>query len=312
MVIFLAKSRLMAKFLLLVVCLTAGVALRRTRFFDAKSALVLNNLLIYFFIPVLSLYHVPKIEFAIEQAWLSVTPFMVFFASFAFFKVMGRLRNYDRSTEGALIMCSGIGSISFVGFPIFELLYGPEGLAYGLILSLAGTFMVFNTVGISTGFYYANEGRQTIGFFLRKMFRFPPFVAFALASLLNVVGYSYPLWMDGLLQSLAAPFSVLALLAIGMQIEFSLDRSFLNKLLLGQLFKLLLAPLFIYLFLWYVVGVDDLVGRICVLGAAIGSMNAISIVAAQLGLNPKLAMLMPAIGIPISIPLLFLWDWMMG
>ncbi len=68
----------------------------------------------------------------------------------------------------------------------------------------------------------------------------------------------------------------------------------------------------VYLLLWHIVAVDDLIAKVCLLGAAIGSMNAVSIVAAQMGLNPRLASLMPAISIPLSIPLLFLIDYLVG
>lgn len=298
----------MVKFLLLVVCLLAGFILRKTRFFDEKSPIVLNNLLVYFFIPVLTLYHVPTIAFNIDQIWLSITPFIVYLCSFLFIKANATIFSFDRPTEGALIMCSGIGSISFVGFPIFELLYGSEGLSYGIILSLAGTFLVFNTVGISTGFYYADSKGQSLLFFVQKMLRFPPFIAFFLASIMNFLQLQYPPLINETLKALTAPFAVLALLAIGMQMEFSLEKSWIRYLLLGQFYKLILAPLMVYLLVWHVLGLRDVVGRVCILGAGIGSMNAISIVAAQLGLNPKLATLMPAIGIPVSIPLLFLID----
>ena len=63
-----------------------------------------------------------------------------------------------------------------------------------------------------------------------------------------------------------------------------------------------------YVFMWQVLGIQDLIAQVCIMGAAIGSMNAVSIVAAQMGLNPKLSSFMPALSIPVSIPLLFLID----
>lgn len=102
--------------------------------------------------------------------------------------------------------------------------------------------------------------------------------------------------------------SVLALLAIGMQLSFSIERKVLKLFLIGQFHKLVFAPTLIYILMWQILGMHDLISRICILGTAIGSMNAVSIVAAQFGLNPKLAVVMPVIGIPISVPLLFLID----
>ncbi len=293
---------------LLIICLLAGAILRRTSFFDEKSPITLNNLIIYFFIPIITFYHVPKISFEINLIWLSITPFLVYLSSFLFIKTMARITKIEQKTEGALIMCSGIGSISFVGFPIFEILYGAEGLAYGIILSLGGTFVVFNTVGISTGIYYAEKGSKNLNL-LKKLFTFPPLVAFLIALFLNFSNIEYPNLVDEILLKLSAPFSVLALLAIGMQMDFKLEKTFIKYLLIGQVHKLLIAPLVIYLLMWHLLELTDLPSRICILGAAIGSMNAISIVAAQMNLNPKLATLMPAVSIPVSIPILFLIDY---
>ena len=301
----------MIKIGLLLTCLLVGFLLRRTPLFDERSPIVLNNLIIYFFIPVITLRYVPNIDFQPNLIWLSITPFMVYILGFLFFKLAGHFFTIDRNTEGALVMCSGIGSTSFVGFPVFEILYGETGLSLGIILSLAGTILVFNTLGVFTGLSYAQKEGHYSGI-LKKMLTFPPFVAFLVAILINWSGLEYPALISTILQQLSAPFSVLALLAIGMQINFSLPGIFLQKLLLGQSYKLILAPLIIYIFMWHLLGIQDLTAKICILGAAIGSMNAVSILAAQLNLAPRLSVLMPAIGIPISVPILFLIDYLIS
>lgn len=295
--------------LLLIICLIVGGLLRKTSGFDKQSPIILNRLIISFFIPVLTLYHIPKIAFELKLVWLSVTPFVIYLCGFLFFKVLGYIYKLERQTEGALIMCSGIGSISFVGFPIFEMLYGEEGLSYGIIMSLSGTFLVFNTIGISTGLYYA-QNKESETSFWKKLVTFPPLTAFIIACALNFCDFKYPIFLNNLLKNLAAPFSVIALLSIGMQFELVLKKSFIRNILFGQFYKLLIAPILIYILMWHILDVRDLVGRICVLGAALGSMNAISIVAAQMNLNPKLATVMPVIGIPTSILTTLLIDYL--
>lgn len=297
----------MIQIILLVSCILSGFLLRKTRFFDKGSPLVLNNLIVYFFIPVITLYHVPRIAFQSNLIWLSITPFMVYIGSFLFIKTVGLFQKIDRDSEGALIMTSGIGSTSFVGFPIFEILYGEEGLAFGIMLSLAGTILVFNTLGVGTGMYYSQSSKNYKSF-LKRLLSFPPLIAFILALGINFLDIPLPEACTVLLGKLAAPFSVIALLAIGMQIEFTLEKSLLKYLIIGQTYKLFLAPLLMYIFMWQVLGIQDLIARVCIMGAAIGSMNAVSIVAAQMGLNPKLSSFMPALSIPISIPLLFMLD----
>lgn len=272
---------------------------------------MLNRLLIYFFIPLIALYQIPKIEFDYTLLWLVLCPFIIFLASFSFFQLIGRLWPIEQKTKIALILTSGISSTSFVGFPIFEMLYGETGLAYGIVMSLGGTILVFNTLGVSTLLYHT-ENSVNFWDLLKKIVRFVPFVAFVIAMLFNLLNVVYPPLVNELLARLVAPFSVIALISIGMQVEFQLNRETINHLLLGQFFKLLLAPLIIYILVWQILEIHDIIGKVCILGAAIGSMNAMSILTAEKKLNPKLAILMPAVGIPVSIPLLLLLDQLLS
>lgn len=296
---------LLDKILLLVCCITAGIILKKTPFFNDDSASVLNKLIIYFFIPLIAIYQVPKIEFQVSLIWLTLAPFILFGLSVIFFQIAGKIFSIETNTKAALILTSGISSTSFVGFPIFEILYGTEGLVYGVLMSLGGTVLVFNTIGISTLFYYT-EGRPSIKLILKKVFTFVPFIAFLIGLGLNVSGLIIPEFIDKILAKLVAPFSVIALLSIGMQMNFKISKELVGSLMLGQFFKLILAPIILYFFIWHFLEIRDTVGKVIILGSAIGSMNAMSIFTAEKGLSPKLAILMPAIGIPLSIPLLFI------
>jgi predicted permease len=99
-------------------------------------------------------------------------------------------------------------------------------------------------------------------------------------------------------------------MSIGMQIDLKTSQKLWKEILIGQSYKLILAPLIVYVLMWHILHIDGVVGRVCVLGAAIGSMNAMSILTAEKGLNPELSIIMPALGIPISIPLLFIIEYL--
>jgi len=297
----------LSNILLILTCLVAGIVLKRTLFYNVDSSSILNRLIIYFFIPLIAVYQVPKIELDPTLIWLSLCPFIIFIASFLFFQVISKFTAIEQDTKIALVLTSGISSTSFVGFPIFEILYGETGLAYGILMSLGGTILVFNTLGISTLLYYTENKINFLGL-LKKVLQFIPFVAFLIGLLINFSGWSYPKVLDDLLGRLVSPFSVLALISIGMQVKFQMTKKILHELLLGQFFKLILAPCIIFLLVWWYLDIQGIIGKVCVLGAAIGSMNAMSILTAEKKLNPDLAILMPTVGIPISIPILFLLD----
>jgi len=292
----------------LVACILAGVLLKRSGVLQSDDATAFNKLIIYFFIPVISLLHIPTMTLNSDLIWLSISPFIVFLAAFLFFGLFRSTSLISKESSAALTLTCGISSTSFVGFPIFEMLYGDQGLSYGIFLSLGGTILVFNTIGIGYLLMYSSKSTMSWSLMMEKFFSFFPFIVFVIALLCNVLEISFHSSATKILRQLASPFSVIALLAIGLQMELKTFTDYKFEILIGQLFKLVLAPLIIYLIVWVIFGRTDLLAKICVLGAGIGSMNAISILAAEKNVQPKLSILMPAIGIPLSVFSLFIID----
>lgn len=290
----------MVNYSLFFVCLLSGVFFRKTKVFSENLPLRLNKLLIYFFIPILTLLYLPELQFNVEHFWLMVTPWIVYIFGFLFFQAAHKISPIEKEVKAALIMTSGIGSISFVGFPIFELFYGQEGLSYGIILSLAGTFVVCNSIGVFTGFWYKHE-KQNFYKIVKGIVLFPPFLAMLFSLVLSFLDYQHTPITKEVLTRLSSPFSILALFTIGLQIDTKGFRDNRKYFFLGQAYKLILAPLLIFLLFFILQIHHTLIAKICILGAGIGSMNTIAIVAAELKLKPKLALLMPGIGIPVSI-----------
>jgi len=267
----------------------------------------LNRMIIYFFIPIISLYHIPKLEFRSELLLLSIVPFVIFLGALLFFWLLGKALKLDTKTRQALQLTSGIGSTSFVGFPIFDLLFGSQGLAYAVLMSFGGTILVFNTLGLGLLMKFTSGKISTIQL-LKKILLFVPFSAFVIALMINTSGIVYTDWLNTLLEKLASPFTVIALFTIGLQIEMSQFNKELFPLCLGLSFKLLIAPVLCYILIWHVFEMRSLISKICILGACIGPMNTIAILSAEKNLKPQLSLLMPAIGIPLSIPMLFLFN----
>lgn len=300
----------MVNVVLLLVCLLVGVVLRQSRVLPTDAHLTVNQLLVTVFIPVLTLLHIPTMRLT-PQFWLPVlVPWLVFLVGLPFFALVSRsLRNTDQPldgpTLGSLQLTGGISSISFVGFPLFELLYGKPGLAVGIVMSQAGTFGVAMTLGVALASWHTAKSpsaRQVLG----NMLRFPPFPVFLLAITANLVGYQHPALVRDLLEKMSAPFSVLALLSVGMQLRWQVRPDERKYLLLGLSYKLLLAPLLIFALCRWWLGRTDYIADLCVLGSAIGPMNTAAILASRYQLNAPLAAQMVGIGIPLSLPVLFL------
>ncbi|PTX62257.1 hypothetical protein C8N46_103357 [Kordia periserrulae] len=284
----------------IIIVILLGVLIKKSKLLAQNFHMSLNRLLIYVFIPILTLLHVPEININSQHLWLIATPWIIYFGAMLFFYVAHKITPIDHKTRGALIMTAGIGSISFVGFPIFELFYGAKGLSYGIILSLGGTFIVCNSIGIITGIYFKNEGFR-LKKIIRNLLIFPPFIALLIAILLNVSRYEHPVFVKEILTQLSKPFSMLALFSVGYQIVFRNLHNERKHLYLGLFYKLILAPALLFFIFYFLNDLNNDIVKICILGAGIGSMNTIAIIAAEFDLRPKLALLMPGFGIPISM-----------
>lgn len=301
----------MSNLLLLFTCLLLGIILQHIKGFPKESHLILNAFIIYVCLPALTLLYTSEISFQANQALPVLMPYILFVCSFIFFKILAPMLKFNRSTTGALTITAGISSISFVGFPIFELLYGKEGLKMGVLMSQAGSFVVCGTLGLMTASYYSSS-EPSIKKMLGSMFSFPPFLAFCLAILINLMGLHFPLLVGEILQKLGSPFTILALISVGLQINFKKESFTQKPLLVGLFFKLFIAPLIIYLIYLILLDEKTCLGEMCVVGAGLGSMNTATIIAINHRLNPSLASLMVGIGIPLSLITTMIWYYFLN
>ncbi len=301
----------MIKLLTILGCIGLGMVLKKVKQLPKDLYLKLNRVLIRFFIPILILLHIPETVFTKAYIWPVLSAWLVFFGSVIFFFIIGKWKAIDRSSLGGLTVTAGIGSISFVGFPIFEMLFGSEGLKIGIIMSTLGTFVICITAGILVSSWFAAK-QPNLKSILIPMLKFPPFVAFAIALVLHLSAYEHPEWLRYVLVTVNSIFPFLALITIGLAINFSFKELRDQNLLLGLSYKLLVAPILIFIFFYVLIGKMDLTSKICIMAAGIGSMNTIAIIAMELDLNPTLCSKMVGIGIPISIPLLFVINFLLS
>jgi malate permease and related proteins len=284
--------------------------LKRFSILPSNAHITLNNLILYVCLPATSLIYASTIDFRPQYFLVILMPWILFIGSFIFFRSLRQFANIHRHSEAVLILTSGIPSISFVGFPIFQILYGEEGLQLGVLMSQAGSFLVCSTLGVITASVYSNQGREKA---LRPLplqilidvLTFPTFIAFAVAISMNIIGLSFSLWATEILKKLSSPFTFVALISVGLQIELNPKALQKSNLKWGLMYKLLLCPLII--FLLYHVGLreTDIASKVSILGAAIGSMNMTAVLALRYGLNPTLAAQMVGISIPLSLLIVY-------
>lgn len=296
----------MEHLLLLVSCLLIGLVLKRIPPFSDWGANILNQFVIFVSLPALALYYIPKLELG----WKLLLPLGVawigFGLAFTFFNVLGRIYKWPKKLTGCLILLGGLGNTSFVGFPIIEALYGSQGLKTAVIVDQPGTFLVMATLGVATASAYSRQ-KSSAADIVKRVFKFPPFIAFGIGLLLLLANVDFPESAQYLWKRLADTVTPLALIAVGLRLQFDAKSKHWRFFTLGLAFKLLLMPVFFASLYFGILDQTDLTAQVCVLESAMAPMITGAILATNHGLKPRLASMMIGFGIPLSLLTVGLW-----
>ena len=206
------------------------------------------------------------------------------------------------------MLTGGLGNTSFVGLPMIEAYYGHEGIITGIIADQLGSFLVLSTLGITVAGLYSS-GRPTAGEIVRRIVMFPPFIALFIS--LALIPVEYAPWFSAVLKRLGDTLAPLALVSVGFQLRMGHLAGNGRNLLIGLGFKLLLAPLVIYLLYAQLLGAHGLSIQVTLFEAAMPPMIAASIIACEHELDPELSTLMVAVGILVSFVTLRGWCWVL-
>jgi predicted permease len=301
----------MDNIILLFLCLLVGVLLQFIKTLPKNMHISLNQFVIYVSLPALALFYIPKIEistallFPLGIAWLG------FGLSFIFFYTLGKYLGWSKKLTGCLILTAGLGNTSFVGFPVIEALYGSKGLETAIIVDQPGSFVVMATLGIITATLFSRETLDAKGIVSKILF-FPPFIAFFIALLLNLLQSDFHQLLQNVFNRIGNTVTPVALIAVGLQLKIERKSKHWNFLTLGLFFKLMITPLFFFILYKKIFNTNGLMIDVSIMEAAMAPMITGTILATTYGLKPKLSSMMVGIGIPVSFLTLAFWYWFIG
>lgn len=298
----------MNNIILLILCFVAGILLRRARLMPDNAPATLNSFIIHISVPALVLLYIHELKLSGDIVLVVAMAWLCFGLAAGFFWLLGRYLKFSRSTVGALILTGGMGNTAFFGLPMIEAYYGHQGMATGILIDQTGSFLVLSTVAIIVAGIYSS-GRPTAASIVRSILRFPPFIALAIALLLLPV--VYPEWLVVVLKRLGDTLAPMALLSVGLQLRLGHLAGNGRKLAIGLGFKLLLVPLLIFLLYVPLLGAHGQAIQVTLFEAAMPPMIAASIIAQEHDLDPNLATLMVAVGLPLSFLTLSGWYWVL-
>jgi predicted permease len=287
----------MNNLILLVFCFLVGMLLHHFRRLPDNAHVALNGFIIDVSLPALTLLYVHDLHISGDIGLMASMGWLLFILSAGFFYMIGRWLKLPRRTEGALMLMGGLGNTSFVGLPMIEAYYGHEQVGTGIIVDQLGSFLALSTLGITVAGLYSS-GRPTVTEIVKRIVLFPPFIALVAALLLIPV--NYPEWLVSVLQRLGNTLAPLALLSVGFQLRLGHIAGNARNLAIGLGFKLLLAPLLLFLLYVPLLGAHGEAIQVTLFESAMPPMIAAAIIATEHDLDPPLATLMIAVGLVLS------------
>lgn len=300
----------MSNLILIFVCLILGIVLKRAKIVPENFHSSLNAFVINISLSAFSLYYISKIELNSSVIFPALVPWIGIFFAIIFFYILGKIFSWKHSVIGALIMCAGFGNTSFIGIPVIQALYGEEGLKTVMLVDQPG-FIALSTVGILTANFYSGS-KDSLLKHLTKIIKFPPFIAFIIALILNAFSIEIPQEIDETLLKLGSTTVPLALVSVGSQMKWKkIEKQEGFYLFLGLTFKLILYPLLILILYKYVFLQNGKIIDISVLESAMAPMITAAIIAEAHNLDSNICNLMVAIGIPLSFVTLAIWHYIL-
>lgn len=300
----------MASLLTLAICLLLGVLLQKVKNLPSNAHTTLGAIILYVPLPALCLLTLPGLEWNVSLISLGLVTWIIFFVSFFGFNFLGKKLGWGRDLIGSMILTSGFCNSAFVGFPVIEALYGKEALKNALFLDQAGTFLIVSTFGVWIAIAYS-QGQMRKRALAQKIILFPPFISFLLGIILGAFDFQFEGVSREVLERLANLLTPLALICVGLQLKASDIKEERKHLSIGLSYKLFIAPMVIFLLYW-ALGIEKNILKVCVMESAMGPMITSSILAQSHGLRPKLAGMMVGVGIPLSFFTMSFWFYILS
>ena len=288
----------MTHFILIFICIAAGVVLSRSRLLPADAHKGVNAWVINIALPALSLRFVPEITWNSQVLLPMIGPLVVWAGAWLFVRMYGGKKRLTADSRTALRVTVGLGNTAFLGFPMIAAFYGESEIHHAVVFDQM-TFILFSTLGVIAILRTSSSTAETLNFtyILKRVLRFPPFIACMVALI-------FPHFIDfapvnPLLDKLVATMSPMALFSIGLQLKFGAIKEQWKLISAGLLYKLLLAPGLVLL-LAFLLHSSGNTAKIGVFEAAMSSHITASLLVAQNDLNPRYCSLVVGTGILVG------------
>ncbi|HDS16539.1 MAG TPA: AEC family transporter [Proteobacteria bacterium] len=235
-----------------------GVLFEKLKQPDFKS---ISNLTLYFFTPCLIFAGLLK-EHSQMSVFLPKAILFMLLLTLSFWGLSllaGRLLKLDAGRQSAFSLTTIMMNSGNYGLPLVLFAYGPEGLAYGVIVLVLFTFPL-GTLAV----YIASRGRDNPAKALLEMFRVPLFYAIILATVWRCFSWPLPGIVFKAVDMVGQAAIPGLLMLLGMQLARTRIKGDLPAIGISSLLRLVVSPLLATL-LCAVLGIHGLPRKVLIL-----------------------------------------------
>lgn len=293
----------MTNFLIIGVCLVAGMLFRRSNLLPADAHKGINVWLLYMAMPAVSFKYLPHVKWSMHLLLPVLAPIVVWLGAWLYFRVYSNRANISRSTAAGLTLSGGISNASFLGFPMVAAFFSEKDIAIAVICDQMG-FILLSTVGIGLAIGASQAQQLSPKIFFKKILSFPAFWGCTLA--LTVPRFIDISALDPFFDKMAGTIAPLALFSIGLQLKFKGYKTELKRITVTLLYKLMLAPAIVTL-VALAFQLRGIITQVTIFEMAMPPLMSASIIASEYKLNSNLANLVIGIGLVVGIITVSIW-----
>ncbi len=287
----------MENFILILLAILIGYVLRRLNIFSKDAPTILNQFVIYISLPAMILLQIPKLSFSIDTIIPVIVSYLVMGISIIIVLGLSKVLNFSREVTGSLLLVSILTNSSFLGIPIINAYMGDVAMPYVLVYDQVGTFIMLATYGTFIASYYSNKNEVSFKTITLKVLSFPPFIALIVS--LFLMGVEFNITISKVLENLALTIVPIALVAVGLQLQFKLPREDIKPFSVAIIIKLIIAPIIAFI-VCFVFGWDNLASKVSIMEASMAPMITAGAIASMAGLAPRLSSAIVGYGILMS------------
>lgn len=287
----------MENFVLILLCIAIGYTIRRLNIFSKDAATTLNQFAIYISLPAMIILQIPKLSISIEALIPVIIAWSVMGISALLILYLSKFFGFSSEVTGSLMLVAVLTNSSFQGIPVINAYMGDSAIPYVLIYDQLGTFIALAIYGTFIASLYSKKSELSFKIIIYKVLTFPPFLSLVLA--LFLMGVEFNSTVTEVLKDLAATIVPIALVAVGLQLQFKLPREEIKPFSVALVVKLLIAPIIAIVicktFSW-----ENQASVVSIMEAGMAPMITAGAIASMAGLAPRLSSAIVGYGILIS------------